>query len=31
MENRCEDKCLQQVQNFKLHGCEIFYENEKDI
>jgi len=26
-----ENKCLQQVRNFKYLGCEIFYENEKDI
>jgi hypothetical protein len=26
-----ENKCLQQVRNFKYLGCEISYENEKDI
>ena len=24
-----DDKCLQQVKNFKHFGCEISYENEK--
>jgi len=26
-----ENKCLQQVRNFKYLGCEISCENEKDI
>ena len=26
-----ENKCLQQVRNFKYRGCEISCENEKDI
>jgi hypothetical protein len=26
-----DNKCLQQVKNFKYLGCQIFYENEKDI
>jgi len=25
------NKCLQQVKNFKFLGCEISYENENDI
>ena len=26
-----DNKCLQQVENFKYLGCEIFFKNEKDI
>jgi hypothetical protein len=26
-----DNKCLQQVKNFKYIGCEISYENEKDL
>jgi hypothetical protein len=26
-----DNKCLQQVQNFKYFGCKISYENVKDI
>jgi hypothetical protein len=26
-----DNKCLQQVRNFKYLGCEICYENKKDI
>jgi hypothetical protein len=25
------NKCLQQINNFQYLGCEIFYQNEKDI
>ena len=25
------NQCLQQINNFKYLGCEIFYQNEKDI
>lgn len=26
-----DNKCLQQVKNFKCLSCEVSYENEKDI
>jgi len=25
------NKCLQQIHNFRYLGCEIFYQNEEDI